>query len=288
MRPLAHFMTRDMEFWAHVRTISEEVGYTNRRDRSIKIPSRDEIRDALVGRGLTTAHLYNSGGSPTKMGETLEAYFRERSRLLTHEVEPLLMDLDEARRVFDELVAKHDPKCPIPMNKQKGKKKTPAYLTGMVNIIVEAHSEGIPCEYNPRGLTTFTRAGRPLRTMARWIDGAFPSTVNPIAVREIKEYYHTTTFGSRDADGVYETLLDGMELQELRASTGAGVRHLLIVDSHFTWWECGRSYLCRMFDMIHMGFVSEILFGREVLTRLPIQVEEWVGEAKARARGGGA
>jgi hypothetical protein len=39
-----------------------------------------------------------------------------------------------------------------------------------------------------------------------------PGTVNPIAIWEIKEYYYTTTFGSRVADGVYETLLDGMEL----------------------------------------------------------------------------
>jgi len=29
-------------------------------------------------------------------------------------------------------------------------------------------------------------------------------------------YYYTTTFGSRVEDGVYETLLDGMELEELR------------------------------------------------------------------------
>jgi len=48
------------------------------------------------------------------------------------------------------------------------------------------------------------------------VDGAFPSTVNPIAVWEIKEYYTQQTFGSRIADGVYESLLDGMELEELR------------------------------------------------------------------------
>ena len=32
-----------------------------------------------------------------------------------------------------------------------------------------------------------------------------------MALWEIKEYYYTTTFGSRVADGVYETLLDGLE-----------------------------------------------------------------------------
>ena len=46
-------------------------------------------------------------------------------------------------------------------------------------------------------------------------------------------------------------------------------------DDYFTWWECGRSYLCRMIDMLHMGYVDEIVFGREVLTRLPELALEW-------------
>jgi hypothetical protein len=115
-----------------------------------------------------------------------------------------------------------------------------------------------------------------LRTLARRVDGAFPKTVNPVAVWEIKEYYHTTTFGSRVADGVYETLLDGMELEELREHEAVEVKHYLIVDAHYTWWDCGRSYLCRIIDMLHMGYVDEVLFGREVVERLPGLVKEWV------------
>src|ERR1019366_5521278 len=120
-----------------------------------------------------------------------------------------------------------------------------------------------------------TREGAPLRTLARRVDGAFPSTVNPIAVWEIKEYYYTTTFGSRVADGVYETLLDGMELEELENVAGHKVHHLLVVNDYFTWWDCGRSYLCRILDMLHMGLVDEVIFGREVLTRLPKLAREW-------------
>ena len=49
----------------------------------------------------------------------------------------------------------------------------------------------------------------------------------------------------------------------------------------YTWWECGKSYLCRIIDMLSMGYVDEVLFGREVLTRLPALVPEWVrGSAK--------
>ena len=149
-------------------------------------------------------------------------------------------------------------------------------------MIVEENAEGLPCDYDPRQLTAVARDGIPLRTLARRLDGAFTSPVNPIGVWEIKEYYCTTTFGSRVADGVYESLLDGMELKELRDSENVVVKHYLFVDSHFTWWECGRSYLCRIVDMLHMGFVDEVVFGYEVLERLPQLVKEWVEIARGQ------
>ena len=102
---------------------------------------------------------------------------------------------------------------------------------------------------------------------------------------ETKEYYHTTTFGSRVADGIYETLLDGMELSDLRAAEGIRVLHYLIIDARYTWWECGRSYLCRIIDTLHMGYVDEVLFGREVVDRLPVLVRQWVRLAGRRVRG---
>ena len=107
------------------------------------------------------------------------------------------------------------------------------------------------------------------------MDGAFPSVVNPIAVWEIKEYYYTTTFGSRVADGVYETLLDGMEIEELATAEGIDILHYLMIDAHYTWWECGKSYLCRIVDMLHMGYVDEVLVGREIFSRLPSLVNSW-------------
>jgi hypothetical protein len=137
------------------------------------------------------------------------------------------------------------------------------------------------CNYDPRTLTTVTENGEPVRTLARRVDGAFPSPVNPIAIWEIKEYYYTTTFGSRVADGVYETLLDGAELEELR-STGRHVHHYLLVDGYRTWWDDGKSYLCRIVDALHMKYVDEVLFGREVVTRIPEIAGQWVADKKAR------
>jgi hypothetical protein len=150
-------------------------------------------------------------------------------------------------------------------------------------MIIEANSEGFPCDYDPRRLTKFTRDAAPVWTLARRVDGAFPSVVDPIAVWEIKEYYYTTTFGSRVADAVYETLLDGMELADIHEHDRVKALHYLMVDSHFTWWQCGRSYLCRIVDALHMGLADEALFGREVLEALPAIVKTWVAIARDKA-----
>lgn len=233
--------------------------------------------------GLVSEHLIQNG-KPTQFADSLLAYFAFRADILNNTVQHQLMDKIAAKAMYERLLKVQKYKRTAAMNKQKGEKKQVAYLTAMVNMLIEANAQGIEYDHDPRQLTTVTRDGMPLRTLARRIDGAFPSAVNPVAVWEIKEYYHTTTFGSRVADGVYETLLDGMELEEMRLETGVEVEHVLIADAHFTWWECGRSYLCRMIDMLHMGYVDEILFGKEIEGRLPTIVATWVENTRARQR----
>ena len=276
MKPDQRFLKLPKHFWANVRTISQQVGYTERGAGQIKIPTLDEIFSAFSKLGLEYGHIVNPNGKLTTFGGTILAYFRYRADVLNTFVEPHLIDVDKARSLYEQIKKKLKPSCPLPLNKQSGKKKTPAYLTGIVNMLIEANARGIACDYDPRELTTVTRNGKPLRTLSRRVDGAFPKAVNPIAVWEIKEYYYTTTFGSRVADGVYETLLDGMEIEELREHESIDLKHYLIIDSHYTWWICGRSYLCRIIDMLHMRYVDEVLFGREVLERLPLLVKEWV------------
>lgn len=276
MKPNKVFLKQSKSFWANVRTISQGVGYTQRKQKQIKIPTVEEIKEVYAELELKTDHIFDSSGSLTKTGKLLFKYFQYRADILNKEVRPLLMDAPEAEKLFEKLRKKLKPSCPIPMNKQKGKKRKPAFLTGMVNMIIEQNMDGLECDYNPRALTTVTESGSPVRTLARRVDGAFPATTNPIAVWEVKEYYYTTTFGSRVADGVYETLLDGMELEELKGSENIDVKHYLMVDSYYTWWECGRSYLCRIIDMLHMGYVDEVFFGKEVVDALPGVVKEWV------------
>lgn len=276
MKPDPRFLNQPKHFWANVRSISQHVGYTARGTGQILVPNLAVIVKALGELNLGTAHIVNAGGKTTATGASLVAYFAYRADLLTNFVQPCLMNAKQAAKAFARVQKATKCKLPVPMNKQKGDKKKPAYLTAIVNMLIDANIGGLPCDYDPRELTTFTQSGAPLRTLARRIDGAFPSAVNPVAVWEIKEYYYTTTFGSRVADGVYETLLDGMELEELRRSEKVDCKHYLMIDARFTWWDCGRSYLCRLVDMLHMGYVDEVLVGTEVMNRMPELAREWI------------
>lgn len=228
------------------------------------------------------AHIENDNGELTDFGKTLYEYFEFRSEIITNEVRKNLLNKDSAEELFKSIKSNLNPKCPLPLNKQKGEKKNYAFLTCIVNMLIEANIGDFSCDYDPRSLTTITHNSMPLRTLSRRVDGAFPSVINPVAIWEIKEYYYTKTFGSRVADGVYESLLDGMELEELEVAGHRKVNHILIVDDYFTWWECGRSYLCRIIDMLHMGYLDEVIFGREVVTRLPELVAEWKSIASSQ------
>lgn len=283
MKPDPRFLNQPKRFWASVRLISQKVGYTARGTGQILVPDLQAISRTFEELDLDVDQVVQPSGLPTDLGRNLVSYYAYRAKILNGHVQSHLMDAKDAAREFKRIRHKTRSKLPVPMNKQKGAKKRPAYLTAIVSMLIEANLGGLPCDYDPRKLTTFTHQRVPLRTLARRIDGAFPSTLNPIAVWEIKEYYHTTTFGSRVADGVYETLLDGMEIEDLRLAEGVDCGHYLMIDSHYTWWECGRSYLCRIVDMLHMGYVTEVLFGTEVFQRLPNLAREWVGLHRARS-----
>ncbi|MGH9590303.1 MAG: DUF7687 domain-containing protein [Terracidiphilus sp.] len=278
MKADPRFLRQPKEFWANVRTISQAVGYTRRaREGSgeILVATIEQVREKFAALKLSTSRIANDQNDLTDFGRVLFSYFAHRANVINDVVRPLLMNRDGAKAEFERLCKAHSPRCPLPMNKQKGEKKGHAFLTGIVNVLIEANIGGLPLNYDPKGLTTVTHDAMPLRTLSRRVDGAFPSIVNPLAIWEIKEYYYTTTFGSRVADGVYETLVDGMELEELNNACGREIYHILFIDDYFTWWVKGRSYLCRLIDLLHMGFVDEVVVGREVLDRVPELAREW-------------
>jgi len=276
MKPNEQFVNLPKHFWAMVRLVGQQCGYTQRGKGTVLIPARALVVEKLAAIGIDPKCLDVPIVGKSSMWAELIDYLKCRGEMLFDQIEPNLMDAAAAKKEFTALKKKLKPTCPLPMNKQKGKKKAPAYLTGIVNMIVESEIKGLECDYDPRALATVTSNNSPVRTFSRRMDGAFPSVINPISVWEIKEYYYTTTFGSRVADGVYETLLDGMEIEELKVSENIDVLHYLILDAHYTWWACGKSYLCRIVDMLHMGYVDEVLVGREVTSRLPALVKSWI------------
>lgn len=288
MTPNPLFTAKSPEFWAYVRSVSEVVGYagkaTSLAASHVKAADLDEIIGALAGLGLSSDDVIDTAGVPTKLGQDLVDYFRYRADVINGHVHRSLMNADEAAFEFWRLYMKLKPKCRIPQNKQKGAKKAPAYFTGIINMLVEANSLGMPVNLDPQKFTAFELNGKPFRTLSRRVDGCFPTTLNPIAIWEVKEYYYTTSFGSRVADGIYEAHMDGLELLELRAANRAqnpsapdlAVTNLLMIDAKDNWWKDGKSYLCKIIDLLHFGSVSEALFGREVLDRLPLLVQSWV------------
>ena len=288
MKPDPRFANQDKPFWGCVRSLSQDLGYTVRGQGRIKVHTVPEMRQGFVDLGLDPAAISAEDGTPTSLARHLHDYFQFRAEVLETIAARKLMNVNQAKALFTRYKRELAPTRAAPMNKQKGNKQAPAFLTGLVNMIIEYHSKGADCDYDPRKLTTVTKDGVPLRTLARRVDGAFPNAVNPVAIWEIKEYYYTTTFGSRVADGVYETLLDGLELEELRDHEGVDIKHYLIVDDHNTWWNMGRSYLCRIVDMLHMGHVDEVLFGSEVIEEMPRIVGEWIALAKNRTDRGAA
>ena len=280
MKADKRFLNQPLDFWANIKLISQKAGYTDRKTKHIKVHTLEEIRKVYESNNLDYSKVIDKNNKFTIYGNLIVAYFQHRSDVLRHEVEPRLMKVDEAKKLFEKLKKQYKPTCALPLNKQKGDKKGHAFLTGIVNMIIEANSKTFDCNYDPKELTAFTKDKFPIRTLSRRVDGAFPSVINPIAIWEIKEYYYTTTFGSRVADGVYETWLDGLELREVKDNLHIHVEHFLIIDDHSTWWTKGRSYLCRIIDMLHMGILTEALFGKEVVERLPLIVQGWKQQLK--------
>jgi len=275
----SNYKDLSLEFWANVKLLNQRLGYTKRQtDKNgnfqFVVPTVNQIIEVFKEEGLNPSKLIEDGNL-TSFGQKLIGYYKFRSNALITLVEPNLMNKDQAKELFYKMKKDYKPTCPLPLNKQTGEKKDHAFLTGMVNMIIEKNKGNLPCDYEPMQLTALTENKYPVRTLSRRVDGAFPSVIDPKAIWEIKEYYYTTTFGSRVADGVYETQLDGWELWEASENLNRKVDHYLIIDDHFTWWTLGRSYLCRIIDLLHMGLVTEVLFGKEIITRLPVIVKQW-------------
>lgn len=271
MRAFDEFKDMDVSFWAFVKYVSETLGYTERKEGLVKKYPIGTIRKLCKERGINASEddIIN-----------VAQYSKMRANLLNRFAENMLMDAETANLEYLDWERLHRAEnyyCKLPLNKQKGTMKQVAFFTAIINIIAEktireitGNEESLGFDDDPHSLAyIWDDDGRIIGASSRRFDGAYPSIENPKLVWEIKEYYYATTFGSRVADGVYETQLDGFEFKELYDRTGRKVYHVLFIDAYRTWWIQGKSYLCRLVDAMNSGVVDEVIVGQEVFTRWP-------------------
>ncbi|GEO97407.1 DUF7687 domain-containing protein [Kocuria turfanensis] len=309
MRADSRFINQPSTFWAYVRIIPEASNYATRTTKKsgpgkVRTFSIAEMIEVLERLGRSYEAL-GTPSAPSEFGQLLCDYFEYRAGVINGDIRSNLMDKHEAAAEFKSVVNStgavfegevygssagkgspevavgykyrvHGTEVRVPFNKQKGAMRQPAFLTGMVNLLVANELAGEEFEQDPRRLPVIDHDGMLYAALSRRMDGAYPSSVNPIAIWELKEYYYTTTFGSKISDAVYISALDGYERLELELATKIKIEHLLIVDARETWWDKGKSYLCRLIDILNMGHVSEILFGREVVEKIPQLMQGWV------------
>lgn len=299
MKADPRFLVQGTEFWAYVRVVTRILDAADRKTGAIKYYSMADIFHALELNDYPVGVL-GSIGRPSSFAVSLFEYFQYRADVLNQKVEKVLMDAEEAADTFASLKASigvgdgvpvytrrkgadvhsaqkfvvHGVEVVVAMNKQKNDMRNLQYFTGMIDLVV-ADTLRRPFDYDPHGLATFYDSHKLYGAFARRMDGAYPSIRNAKALWEIKEYYYTTTFGSKISDAVYITQLDGYEKGDL-ARVADVPEVYLMVDSHRTWWGSGKAYLCRLIDILNMGKIDGVLFGKEVLTELPGIAAKWL------------
>src|SRR5947199_292141 len=132
MRPNKEFVGLSKAFWANIRTISQEVGYTVKPKRQagskgqagpIRIPTLAEMHAALESINLSSKHLIGENAKATGLGKQVFNYFEYRADLLNRVVERQLMVAAQAKALYEEFQAKLKTPTFAPMNKQSGDMK---------------------------------------------------------------------------------------------------------------------------------------------------------------------
>lgn len=229
MQAFNEFIHKDASFWAFIKFISETLGYTERSQGIVKAYTVAELQ--------SLCRKYNVNTDFQTINDAV-MYSEMRAELLNNFAEPSLMNAETACAEFENLLPTYEREhlhSALPMNKQKGAMRQVNYFTAIINILTEltvreitGNCAEIGFDCDPRGLTfIWDENNNIIGASSRRFDGAFPSINSPLIVWEIKEYYYATTFGSRVADGVYETQLDGFEFKELYDRTGRKVFHVL-------------------------------------------------------------
>ena len=71
MRPEARFLRKPKSFWACVRTLSQEIGYTERGTGQIKVPTAEQMAAAFAALHLAPELLQAADGTATDLAPLL-------------------------------------------------------------------------------------------------------------------------------------------------------------------------------------------------------------------------
>lgn len=294
MKSAARWDQMPPEFWHYVRILSEHLGYSRRK--VVLRHNSVAIKQGLVSLGLSTVPLESSQETLISISDLVE-YFEFRADLIEDVIAKNLQNAAEAKRLFERIAGEYTTGYTLqlksgvenarlyeviggipavaPYNKQKGDKRDIDFLTATSNILISHYLQGDEFDPDPRKVPAFTEDGVVVGSMSRRMDGAFPECVNPVALWEFKCYYYTTTFGSKISDAVYIADLDGYERSDAEEQTGIPIQLTLFIDAYSTWMEQGKSYLCRIVDLLQRGAIDNLVVGAEVETAIPSIVAEW-------------
>lgn len=84
MKPNLRFVDKNTSFWAHARSVSQSLGYTDRKTKRILSHSLIEITIALDRLGLGKQQIVLKNGRATALGRELVAYFEHRAHVLNN------------------------------------------------------------------------------------------------------------------------------------------------------------------------------------------------------------
>ena len=122
MRAFPEFTNESQQFWSLVRFVSESLGYTVRNEHKVRSCTAEEIRVALKKQQIRASD---------DDIERVANYLQKRADLLNNVVSKLLMDVDEARSIFEdlhEIYVKEGFTSKLPMNKQSNSMKQINYF----------------------------------------------------------------------------------------------------------------------------------------------------------------
>ena len=113
MKPNEEFLNHDKSFWALVRTISEEVGYTVHGGDKIKVPTLAEAADALIALKLDASSV-RERDRPTELGRKLLDYLAYRASAIA-DIKGYLLNATEAEQMFKEVKRRCSHVCKHPL-----------------------------------------------------------------------------------------------------------------------------------------------------------------------------